>query len=80
MNICRTNTLAESVCPHLLLKGIPVNYKKELMLAFGDYIEAYEGMDNTFKACSWMCVALCPTGTVIGSWVLWKIETHSQVR
>ncbi len=42
MNIRRTNTLAESICPRVLFTGIPVDYKKELLLAFGDYVEAYE--------------------------------------
>jgi hypothetical protein len=77
MNIRRTNALAESVCPRVLFAGIPVNYKKELVLAFGDYVEAYEGTDNTSRARSAACIALYPTGTATGSWVLWKIESRS---
>jgi hypothetical protein len=80
MNIRRTNALAESICPRVLFTGIPVDYKKELLLAFGDYVEAYEGTDNTSRARSSACVALGPTGTATGSWILWKIETRTRVR
>ncbi len=79
MNICRTNALAESVCPHVLLTGIPVNYTKELWLAFGDYVEAYEGTDNTSREHCSACVAFGPMGTATGPWILWKIETRTRV-
>jgi hypothetical protein len=64
----------------VLFTGIPVDYKKELLVAFGDYVEAYEGTDNTLRARSSACIALYPVGNSIGSWVLWKIETRSRVR
>jgi hypothetical protein len=57
-----------------------VNYKKELQLAFGDYVEAYEGTDNTSCARSAACIALYPTNNAAGSWVLWKVETRNRVR
>ncbi len=72
INIWRTTALTENVCPWVLFTGIPVNYKKELQLAFGDYVEAYEGTYNTSQACSAACIALYPANNVAGSWVLGK--------
>lgn len=80
LNKCRTTSLSENVCPRVLFTGIPVDYKKELQLAFEDYIEAHEGMDNMSRACSSACIALYPVGNSSRSWVLWKIETQSRVR
>ena len=80
VNIRRTTALAENICPRVLFTGIPVDYKKELTYAFGDYVEAYEGTTNTSRARSSACIALYPTGNSIGTWVLWKIETRSRVR
>jgi hypothetical protein len=80
MNIRRTTALRENVCPRVLFTGIPVDYKKELLLAFGDYVEAYEGTDNTSAARSAACIALYPANNASGSWVLWKLETRSRVR
>jgi hypothetical protein len=71
LNVCRTTSLSENVCPRVLL---------ELQVAFGDYVEAYEGTDNTSRAHSSECIALYPVGNSTGSWVLWKIETRSRVR
>jgi hypothetical protein len=42
INIRRTTVLSENVCPRILFTGIPVNYKKELCLAFWVF---YEGND-----------------------------------
>jgi hypothetical protein len=49
-NICRTTALSENVSPRVLFTGAPVDYKKELQVAFGDYVEEYEGMDDTSRA------------------------------
>jgi hypothetical protein len=64
----------------VLFTGIPVDYKKELTCAFGDYVESYEGTTNMSRARSAACLALYPMGNSIGSWVLWKIDTRSRVR
>jgi hypothetical protein len=80
LNIRRTTSLSENICPRVLFTGVPVDYKKELTYAFGDYVEAYEGTTNTSRARSSACIALFPTGNSIGSWVLWKIDTRSHVR
>ncbi len=49
-------------------------------MAFGDYVEAYEGTDNTSGARSAACIALCPAGNASGSWALWKLSTRIRVR
>jgi hypothetical protein len=43
LNIRCTSALSENVCPRVLFSSVPINYKKELSVAFGDYVEAYEG-------------------------------------
>jgi hypothetical protein len=67
MNIWRTMALMENMCRRVLFMGIPVDYKKELLLAFRDYVVAYEGTNNMSNACSATCIALYPTNNVSGS-------------
>jgi hypothetical protein len=64
----------------MLFTGRPLEFKKEFGLAFGDYVEAYEGATNTMTARSTACIALCPTNNSTGAWVLWKIATRSRIR
>ncbi len=80
LNVRRMMSLSENVCPRVLFTGIPVDYRKELLVAFGDYVEAYEGTDNMSHACSSACIALYLVGNSTGSWVIWEIETRSRVR
>jgi hypothetical protein len=80
LNIWRTTSLNENVCPRVLFTRVTVDYKKELLLAFGDYVEACEGTDNTSRAHSSACIALHPASNAAGSWVLWKIETRTRVQ
>jgi hypothetical protein len=61
LNIRRTQALSGNTCPRVLFTGIPVPYS-ELSMAFGDYVEVYEGTDNTSEARSVACIALCPVG------------------
>jgi hypothetical protein len=49
INIHRTSALADNVCPRVLFTGLPVDFKKELSMSFGDYVESYEGTDNTAR-------------------------------
>jgi hypothetical protein len=49
-------------------------------MAFGDYVEAYEGTDNMSGARSAACIALSPVGNSTGSWILWKMDTRVRVR
>ncbi len=68
INIRRSMALNVNVCPKVLFTGLRVNYKKELILAFGDYEEVYDGMDNTACSHSVLCIALYPCNNMTGSW------------
>ena len=76
LNVRRTLALSQNLCPRVLFTGVPVPYK-EFSIAFGDYVEAYEGMDNTSGVRSAACIALCPVGNSTGSWMLWKLDTRT---
>jgi len=80
LNARRTTSLEGNVCPRVLFTGRPLEFKKEFRLAFGDYVEAYEGTTNTMTARSTACIALCPANNSTGAWVLWKIATRSKIR
>jgi hypothetical protein len=38
LNVRRMTSLSENVCPRVLFTGIPVDYRKELPVPFGDYV------------------------------------------
>lgn len=80
LNICKTSALSDNMCPRVLFMGMPVDYKKKLMVVFGDYVEVYEGTDNTSRARSSACIVLYPVSNASGSWVLQKIESRCRVR
>jgi hypothetical protein len=75
MNLGRTTALSGNVCPRVLFMGMPIDYKRELLLAYGDYVEAYKGTTNNIAERSAACIALYQAANSTGSWVLWKIET-----
>jgi hypothetical protein len=68
MNLRRTSALDGTVCPKVLFTGLKPNYRKELSLAFGDYVEVHVGTDNTSKERSVPCIALYPVGNATGTW------------
>jgi len=80
LNIHRTSAVTEAVAPKVAFTGIPVHYHKDVRLAFGDYVEAYEGTTNTSRPRSSACIALYPANNAAGSWQLFKIDTHTRVR
>jgi hypothetical protein len=80
LNIHRTSALTEAVAPKVAFTGIPVHYHKDVRLAFGDYVEAYEGTTNTSRPRSSACIALYPANNAAGSWQLFKIDTRTRVR
>jgi hypothetical protein len=57
-----------------------INYKKELELAFGDYVEVYDGTENTSKSRSIPCIALYPCCNATGSWEFMSLKTKTRVR
>jgi ribonuclease HI len=80
INIRRMTALSENVCPRVLFMGMPIAYKRELLLAYCDCVEAYKGTMNNMAECSAACIALYPAANSTGSWVLWKIDTRCKVR
>ena len=80
INIQRTSALSENTAPRVAFTGMPVQYQKELRFAFGDYVEAHEGTDNTARARSAACIALFPVGNSTGSWELFRIASRTKVR
>jgi len=48
-------------------------------LAFGDYIEAYEGTTNTSCPRSSACIALYPANNAAGLWQLFKIDMRTNI-
>lgn len=63
LNIRCTSAINTIVCPRVLFTEIKPNFKKEFKAAFGDYVEANEGTDNTSNACTCACIAFYPAGT-----------------
>jgi hypothetical protein len=80
VNIQHTSALSENIAPRVAFTGMPVQYQKELRFAFGDYVEAHEGTDNTSRPRSAACIALFPIGNATGSWQLFKIMKRTRVR
>jgi hypothetical protein len=79
INIQRTLALSENIAPRVAFIGMPVQYQKELRFAFGDYVEAHEGTDNTSRPRSAACISLFPVGNSTGSWQLFKISSCTRV-
>jgi hypothetical protein len=80
INICHTTALNVNVCPKVLFTGLCVNYKKELSLAFGDYAEVYDGMDNMAHSHSVPCIALYLCNNMTGSWIFLNLSTKQYIR
>jgi hypothetical protein len=80
INIHQTTALEDIITPNVAFTGIPIYYHKDVKLAFGDYVEAYEGTDNTSCPRSAACIAVYPVNNAVGSWQDFTIETRSRVR
>lgn len=81
-NIRRTKAANTNVCPRVKFTGQKVNYKQELALAFGDYVEAKNprarsnGLNDRTKS----CIALYPLSNFSGSWMVCNNSTRKKVR
>jgi len=80
MNTRGTTALSGNLSPRVLFTGIKPNFKKEFSLAFGDYVEVYNGTTNTSQERSVGAIALYPVGNSTGSWQFWCLESRSYVR
>jgi hypothetical protein len=80
LNIRRTASLASNLSPYRLFTGTRVNYKKSLQLAFGDYVEVFDGSDNTSRSRTIPCIALHPCNNSTGSWEFLNLVSGNRVR
>ncbi len=62
-----------------LFTGAWINYKKELELAFGDYIEVYDGMEDTSRSRNIPCIAMYPCCNAMGSWNFMSLKSKTKV-
>jgi hypothetical protein len=74
INLCTTSALQGTICPRVLFTGLKPNYRKELSLAFGDYVELYTGTDNMSRERSTPCVTYNPELTNVLN--LRKLKNH----
>jgi hypothetical protein len=81
-NAIRATAQNSNVCPRTRMTGRKIDYKREFMLGFGDYCEAWDpkSKKNTLTARSESYIALYPSTNISGSWILYNIETERQVR
>jgi hypothetical protein len=80
VNLRRMSALDGTVCPKVLFTGLKPNYRKELLLAFGDYVEVHTATDNTSRERSVPCIVLYPVGNATGTWQFWKLRTRRYIR
>jgi hypothetical protein len=83
--ISRINTewstaINQNVAPKVLFTGLRMDYKKEFSLAFAEYCEVYNGTDNTSRARSIPCIALCPFNNEVGSWAFLNLVSKQRIR
>jgi hypothetical protein len=79
INICRTMAFNLNVCPRVLFTSAQNNCKKELELAVSDYVEVYDGTENTSKSWSIPCTALYSCCNAMGSWDFMSLKTKTRV-
>jgi len=80
INLHSTTSLTGVLSPRVLFTGMKPNYKKELALAFGDYVEVHNGTTNTSQERSLPCIALYPLANSTGSWLFWNVSNRSYIR
>jgi hypothetical protein len=80
INLCRTSALHGTLSPRVLFTGCKPSYKKELSLAFGDYVEVHAGTTNTSKERSVPCIALYLCANTSGTWNFWSLSSKQYLR
>jgi hypothetical protein len=80
INLWRTSALQGTLSPRVLFTGRKLSYKKELSLAFGDYIEVHASTTNTSKEHSVPCIALHPCANLTGTWNFWSLSSKQYLR
>jgi hypothetical protein len=79
INSERSAAIKLNVAPKVLFTGTQMDFKKEFCLAFGDYCEVYDEMDNTARARSVPCIALYPCNNATGSWAFWNLTSIQRI-
>jgi hypothetical protein len=84
INLRGTSALNTPACPRVRFTGYRPNFKSELGLAFGDYVEVYdpkshERSNDGFTERTESCIALYPIANRNGSWVFYNLRTESYV-
>jgi len=84
-NLKASTRIESNVCPRIRFTGYKPDFKTELSLAFGDYVEAYDprskGKSNdVMTARTEPCVALYPSANRNGSWMFYNLVTKAHVQ
>ena len=77
------NNSTTGVCPRVAFTGRKPNFKSELSVAYGDYVEGYNAASKSNAvqdARTNSLIALYPTGNSVGSWVCYNIVSTRFVR
>ena len=77
------STAHSKVSPRVKFTGRKPDFKKELGLGYGDYVECYipeSTGKKTDQPRTEPCIALCPTGNANGSWRFMSLKTKRRVR
>lgn len=85
MSLRSTLFLNDVECPRVRFTGARPEYKFELGLSFGDYVEAYNprahnNSNDIMFARTEPCISLYPSANKNGSWILYNLCNKSYVR
>jgi len=85
MNLRSTLALNDMECPRIRFTRARPEYKSELGLCFGDYVEAYNpraqhNSNNVMFPRTEPCIALYSSTNKNGLWILYNMTTKSHVR
>ena len=81
INLVPTSTMPEVISPREAFNGMRLDYKRDLGLKFGQYVEVHEQyqVTNTMATRTRPAIALCPKGNRQGSWNFFALDTDSAI-
>ena len=82
MNTRRSTSDLSNVCPRVKLTGRKIDYEKEFILTFGDYIEARNPgvtSNRIDEPRTDPCIALYSATNTNGSWICFNLRTKKRV-
>jgi hypothetical protein len=72
---------AHQPSPRELFSGKKVDFKRDLRISFGEYVECYPAAtDNTMQERSLSCIALCPTTNKNGSVLFYSLKSGKIIK